>query len=85
MGVLGAALAYKWYIDGVEALGAGRAVQFNNLLPVFTVAQSMILLHERPSWASFAGGAMVLVGLLVAQTSRQREPNLNATAMAEST
>jgi drug/metabolite transporter (DMT)-like permease len=77
IGLFGGALAFKWYMDGVAALGASRASQFNNLIPVFAVAQSMLILRERPSLASIFGGALVIAGLMVAQ--RSPAPGLNAT------
>jgi len=62
-------VAFKLYMDGVSSLGAGRAAQFINLVPVFAVAQSMLILGERPSAASLAGGALVVLGLIVSQRS----------------
>jgi drug/metabolite transporter (DMT)-like permease len=69
LGLLGTTVAFKLYMDGVSSLGAGRAAQFINLVPVFAVAQSMLILGERPSAASLAGGALVVLGLIVSQRS----------------
>jgi drug/metabolite transporter (DMT)-like permease len=68
MGVCGTALAFKWFVDGVSALGAGRTAQFNNLVPVFAVVLSTVVLGEHPSGGSLLGGAVVIAGLIITQT-----------------
>lgn len=68
IGLCGTTLAFTWFLDGVAALGASRAGQFINLVPVFAVCLSMLMLGERPSLMSLAGGLMVIGGLLLTQT-----------------
>ena len=68
MGLCGTALAFKWFIDGISSLGAGRTAQFNNLVPVFAVMLSRVVLGEHPSVGSLLGGAVVIAGLIITQT-----------------
>ena len=35
------------------------------LLPIFTIASSMLLLGERPSWLVLCGGLIVLAGVTI--------------------
>jgi drug/metabolite transporter (DMT)-like permease len=70
LGLFGTVVAYKWYMDGVACLGAGRAAQFINLVPVFAVALSMVILGERPSPMSLFGGSLVIGGLVITQASK---------------
>ncbi len=64
MGILGTSLSFVWYSQAVVAIGAARATQFTNLVPVFGVLLSVLLLGESLPWASLAGGLMVVAGVL---------------------
>ncbi len=70
LGIPGTAIAYIWYFDGVKELGAPRTAVFNNLVPVFGVTLSALLLHEHIPLSTLIGGVIVLSG--VALTSRGR-------------
>jgi drug/metabolite transporter (DMT)-like permease len=69
LGLFGTTISFTWFMDGVSTLGATRAGQFINLVPVFAVALSMLVLGERPSPLSLLGGLLVVGGLLVTQTN----------------
>lgn len=64
MGLLGTSLSFVWYSQAVAAIGAARATQFTNLVPVFGVLLSVLILGESLPWASVAGGAMVVAGVM---------------------
>lgn len=70
LGVLGTALAFVWYAEGVAALGPERAAVFLNLVPVSAVMLAALMLGEPISWDVIAGGAFVVSGL--ALTSQRR-------------
>jgi drug/metabolite transporter (DMT)-like permease len=63
LAIFGTAIAYTWFTEAVQRLGAGRASIFINLVPVFAVLQAALLLDERLSLAVLAGGALVVVGV----------------------
>lgn len=63
LGLFGTALAFTWYAEGVQRLGAGRAAAFINLVPVAAVLLAAWLLDERLILAELAGGALVLAGV----------------------
>ncbi len=63
LAIFGTAIAYTWFTEAVQRLGAGRASIFINLVPVFAVLQAAVLLDERLSLAVLAGGALVVVGV----------------------
>lgn len=63
LGVLGTSAAFVWYSDGIKAVGAAKTIVFTNLVPVFAVLASIVLLGESPSLATLAGGAMVVGGV----------------------
>jgi drug/metabolite transporter (DMT)-like permease len=60
-----------WNI-GLNLVGAGRSAPYVNLLPVWTVALGMILLQEKMSAVSFLGGAIAILGAVLASMPRSR-------------
>ena len=65
LGILGTALAFTWYADGVKQIGATRAGIYINLVPVFAVPQGALLLGERLGLPSLIGGLLVLAGVML--------------------
>ncbi|NSL55846.1 DMT family transporter [Uliginosibacterium aquaticum] len=64
MGLLGTSLAFVWYSQAVAVIGAARATQFTNLVPVFGVLLSVLLLGESLVWSSLGGGLLVVAGVM---------------------
>jgi drug/metabolite transporter (DMT)-like permease len=56
-------LAYAWYFEGVQALGAGAASAYISLVPVFGVLFATLLLGEAIDASLLAGGVLVLLGM----------------------
>ena len=65
LGLLGTVLGFVWYAEGIRAIGTTRTAIFNNLVPVFGVVLSVMLLHESVHWSVAAGGALVVAGVAV--------------------
>lgn len=65
LGVLGTALAFVWYYMSVKKLGASVTSVYNNLVPVFGVAISVLLLGEPLLISMLVGGAVTIVGVLM--------------------
>jgi drug/metabolite transporter (DMT)-like permease len=65
LGVLGTALAFVWYYMSVKKVGASTTSVFNNLVPVFGVAISVIVLGEPLLVSMLVGGAVTILGVLM--------------------
>ena len=65
LGVLGTAVAFVWYYEGVSKLGAARTVVFNNLVPVFAVLLAWLVLSEPVSASVLVGGGMAVTGVFL--------------------
>jgi len=65
LGVLGTALAFVWYYMSVKKVGASSASIFNNLVPVFGVAISVLLLGEALLPSMLIGGAVAIAGVMM--------------------
>jgi drug/metabolite transporter (DMT)-like permease len=70
---LGAVLLY---LRGIRSLGAGQAALVSTLEPVFTVALAALFLGERLAPTQLIGAAVVLLGVVVAEGSRRRGPDV---------
>ena len=77
LGALGSAVAFIWYSEGVQRIGAARTVVFTNLVPVFGVLLGFLILDEPVLWSMAIGGAIVIAGVTLTNwisrpaTSRQ--------------
>ena len=69
LGVLGTALGFTLYYQGIVQLGAGRAAVFINLVPIFGILSGWLYLGEGLDWSLAAGLAFVLLGIRLIQRS----------------
>ena len=65
LGVFGTAIAFVWYYMSVKKVGASTTSVFNNLVPVFGVAISVLLLDEPLLMSMLVGGAVTIAGVLM--------------------
>ena len=65
LGILGTALAFVWYYISVKKVGASTTSIFNNLVPVFGVAISVLVLGEPLLVSMLVGGAVTILGVLM--------------------
>ncbi|MFZ5631661.1 MAG: DMT family transporter [Bacillota bacterium] len=73
LGVFASVVAYLWWNTGVQRLGAARGVNFLNLIPVFSVISSAIFLGERLHPHQAAGGALILLGVLLSSAMARQK------------
>ncbi len=67
-----ALIASATYIAGIELIGANRAGLFVNLLPIFGVILSIVLLHEQIHGFHAAALGLVCAGIVLAEMARLR-------------
>jgi drug/metabolite transporter (DMT)-like permease len=67
LGLGGTALGFTLYYLGIKELGAHRAAAYINLVPVFGVLASWLMLGERPQAPVLAGLALILLGIRLVQ------------------
>lgn len=63
MGVLNSAIGFLWYYQAVARLGAVVPSAYINLVPIFGLLLSALLLGEHPSLPLLIGGGLVLAAL----------------------
>ena len=65
LGLIGTALAFVWYYEGVRAIGAARTAVFTNLVPIFGVLLGALLLGEPILPSMLVGGAVAIAGVML--------------------
>ena len=65
IGILGSGIAYLWWNDAVARVGAARAAQFMNLVPVLTMLMA-VPLGDPPGAAQLLGAVLVIAGVVLA-------------------
>jgi drug/metabolite transporter (DMT)-like permease len=68
LGLLGTVLGFVWYYQGVARLGAIRASQFINGVPISAVALGVLILHEPVTASLIAGTAFVIGGVTLTRS-----------------
>jgi drug/metabolite transporter (DMT)-like permease len=69
MGLIGTALAFLWYYEGIMRLGPARSAVFMNLVPIFSVVLAASLLGEPILASMLVGGALVVAGVMLTNRS----------------
>lgn len=60
------------YVRGVELIGSNRASLFVNLIPIFGTVGSVLVLGERLEGFHLLAGALVIIGIVLAEWSVRR-------------
>ena len=70
LSVGGTVLGFVAFYEGVRLIGSASASSFALLVPIFGVVSSVVVVGERLRPSLAAGGALVLVGLWLAESRR---------------
>lgn len=63
LGAFGTVIGFVWYYEGVKKIGPARTAVFNNLVPVFGIGFSALLLGEAILPSMVLGGLLVIAGV----------------------
>ena len=69
LGIFGTALGFTWYYRGINVIGTSRAAVFINMVPVFGILLSWLILSETFKPSVITGGLMVISGVKVANST----------------
>jgi len=70
LSLFGTVIGFVAFYEGVRLIGAARASSFALLVPIFGVLSSVLVLHERLRVTLAIGGAIVILGLWLAESNR---------------
>lgn len=71
-GILAIGVAYMLWNRGVRVLGNARTAVHSNLVPVVALTAAWILLGERPTGVQLAGAAVIIAGVTLTRSARER-------------
>jgi drug/metabolite transporter (DMT)-like permease len=63
LGICGSVLGFVWYYEGIKAIDPVKTSAFNNLIPIFAMLLSVVLLGETIHGYMIYGSAMVIGGV----------------------
>lgn len=72
LGLLGSAVGFIWYYQGIKVIGASRAGVFINIVPVSAIILAALILHEAVDASLVVGVVFVSAGVYC--TNRTRQP-----------
>jgi drug/metabolite transporter (DMT)-like permease len=70
IGLLSTAFAIQAFYAGVRRVGGARAALISTIEPVYTIAMAMLLFGEELAPVQVAGGALVIVAVLLAESGQ---------------
>jgi drug/metabolite transporter (DMT)-like permease len=73
LGLGGTALGFSLYYQGIKKIGAARAGIFINLVPLFSILLSRLILGEAINPMVLAGGVLVLTGVTLTNFQKSRK------------
>jgi drug/metabolite transporter (DMT)-like permease len=74
LGVMGTAVAFVWYNQAIQKLGAQKTVVFNNLVPIFGVIFAWALLNEPLTVSLVVGGLIAVAGVFIVNSTSGFKP-----------
>ncbi|MBI5267785.1 MAG: DMT family transporter, partial [candidate division Zixibacteria bacterium] len=64
--------AYILWIWVLKHISASRLAVFSNFQPIIATAVAFVMLGERPELSFYAGGAIVLAGVLITEIGNEK-------------
>ena len=72
IGLLSTTIAIQAFYAGVRRIGGARAALISTIEPVYTIAMAMLLFGERLTPVQLAGGALVILAVILAESGQLR-------------
>ncbi len=76
LAILSTVVGYLFYVEGVGQIGASRAAVFGNLVPVFGVLSSALLLNETVNIWHGVSFLLIFLGVMLVNKTRH-DPRIN--------
>jgi drug/metabolite transporter (DMT)-like permease len=80
IGVISTAIAIQTFYAGTRRVGAAQAALISTVEPIYTITLAVLLFGETLTAVQLLGGALVIVGVIIAQTAPRPVPLTAATA-----
>ncbi len=70
LGFFGVVLGFLWYYEGIKKIGAAKASQFINFVPISAIMLGFFLLGEPITMSLIAGAALVITGVYLTNSAK---------------
>jgi drug/metabolite transporter (DMT)-like permease len=70
-GAVVTAVAFFFWYEGIKRSEASVAAVFSGMMPFTALLLSVLILGERPAWQQYAGGMLVIAGMVLSGFSRR--------------
>ncbi|WP_413737027.1 DMT family transporter [Sodalis sp. RH21] len=74
MALGGSVLAYLFFNQGIDRIGASKAASFINLVPFITVSLSVFVLREPAGLSQWAGALVIIAGVMLSNRGKAPAP-----------
>jgi len=74
LGFFGVVLGFLWYYEGIKKIGASKASQFINFVPISAIVLGFLLLGEPIAPSLIAGAALVITGVYLTNSAKMKSP-----------
>ena len=82
LGVIASAMTFPLYFNIIREIGPGQAAWSSVLIPIIAMGFSTVLEGYRWAPLSIAGGAVAIVGLVIAVVKRPEKPSVSGGGMS---
>jgi len=73
LGFFGTVIGFVWYYEGIKTIGAVKAGQFINFVPISAILLAFFILGEPITLSLVGGGLLVISGVYMTNTTWQKE------------
>jgi len=73
LAILSTVLAYVWFAEGINTIGAGKAALYVYLIPVFGILSGWLLIDEKLGWSLLISFLLIVGGVALAQSEKGDE------------
>ncbi|HEX9652101.1 MAG TPA: DMT family transporter [bacterium] len=70
LGLFGVVLGFLWYYEGIKKIGASKASQFINFVPISAIVLGFFLLGEPITLSLVTGAALVVTGVYLTNSAK---------------
>jgi drug/metabolite transporter (DMT)-like permease len=73
LSIFGTVIGFVWYYEGVQRIGPTKAGLFINLVPIFAILLSFLILKEAITISLLIGAVLVISGVYITNTGQGKK------------
>jgi drug/metabolite transporter (DMT)-like permease len=77
LGIFGTVIGFVWYYEGIQRIGPTKAGLFINLVPIFAILLSFLILRESITISLLIGAVLVISGVYITNTGHGKKCSIS--------